>query len=257
MFGSKRRFVAAVRVRDAVSEAGNGSGHLAHCCHGSLLLNTVEPNGPTQGPLSARVSPTSRVGRSAHDAGSREARGRSGRVYATHGRSAPPSRLRAVGAVAEDVDDVLRLGEAVLGRDAAAHSRRHPPRSRRSGRTCGRSGGGGGPVRAGAVEALALRRCSESASPSRAEVGERAVHGRQADGGARRAQRGCSACALTKPSVSARASRTPRAARCCASTMPRLPPRSRTPGTRRARCAGRAPQPMQPADHVDRGTRSS
>src|SRR5690606_8455113 len=28
----------AVRVRDVVSEAGNGSGHLAHSCHGSFLF---------------------------------------------------------------------------------------------------------------------------------------------------------------------------------------------------------------------------
>ena len=64
-------------------------------------------------------------------------------VYDARTASGQPAAAAGC-AQAEDVDHVLGLGEAVLGRDGLAPtSRRHPPRSRRSCRTCGRSGGGG------------------------------------------------------------------------------------------------------------------
>src|SRR5690606_10860519 len=53
----------AVRVRDVVTEAGNSSGHLAHCCHKWFLLCTVTPDGGTQDPLSAPRASLDKLGK--------------------------------------------------------------------------------------------------------------------------------------------------------------------------------------------------
>ena len=96
-------------------------------------------------------------------------------------------------------------------RPRAPTPRLHPPRSRRSGRSCGRSGGGG--------ECRACRRGTGSRPPAAASrlrprsrdrrAPDRRSQGRSPTGVP---HGGVQACALTKPSVAPRASRT--ASRC-------------------------------------------